>query len=230
VVQGDVFAGPWYGTGNIAQYYPHPRLQSALEPLKREPPVRAEVRVERGAPRLFINGKEVFPLLAWSNDLIEFAPDFTDAGIDIFHPHYNLADGWREDGRHDWSGFVNLLSHLLGINPRAYFLVRLGLFAPEWWKAKHPQELIGYAIEARRSAGRVWRGAASVFCLAGVATRYRGGAASLTALCGAQSPAQSRYRLPDSQRYLRGMALLRGALPARYQPPDATRVRWCSGC
>jgi hypothetical protein len=153
VVQGDVFAGPWYGTGNIARYYPHPRLRSALEPLKREPPVRAEVRVERGAPRLFINGKEVFPLLAWSNDLIEFAPDFTDAGIDIFHPHYNLADGWREDGKHDWSGFTNLLSHLLGINPRAYFLVRLGLFAPEWWKAKHPQELIGYAIEPDNRQG-----------------------------------------------------------------------------
>lgn len=146
VIQGDVFAGPWYGTGNIARYYPHPRVQSALQPLKREPPARAEVRVERGAPRLFLNGKEVFPLLAWSNDLIEFAPDFTFAGIDLFHPHYNLADGWREDGKHDWSGLVNLLSHLLAANPRAYFLIRLGLFAPEWWKAKHPQELIGYAV------------------------------------------------------------------------------------
>jgi len=153
VVQGDVFAGPWYGTGNIARYYPHPRLQGALEPLKREPPARAEVRVERGAPRLFINGREVFPLLAWSNDLIEFAHDFTHAGIDIFHPHYNLADGWREDGKHDWSGFVNLLSHLLGINRKAYFLIRLGVFAPEWWKAKHPQELVGYACELDEQQG-----------------------------------------------------------------------------
>ncbi len=152
-VQGDVFAGPWYGTGNIAQYYPHPRLQSALERLKREPPARAEVRVERGAPRLFINSREVFPLLAWSNDLIEFAPDFTHAGIYIFHPHYNLADGWREDGKHDWSGFTNLLSHLLGINPKAYFLVRLGVFAPDWWKARHPQELIGYACELDERQG-----------------------------------------------------------------------------
>lgn len=145
VIQGDVFAGPWYGTGNIARYYPYRQLQSALEPLKREPAVRAEVRVERGAPRLFLNGKEVFPLLAWSNDLMEFAPDFTFAGIDLFHPHYNLADGWREDGKHDWSGFANLLSHLLAVNPRAHFLVRLGLFAPEWWKAKHPNELLEYA-------------------------------------------------------------------------------------
>lgn len=146
VIQGDVFAGPWYGTGNIARYYPHPRVLEALEPLKREPPVRAEVRVRNGAPRLLLNGKEVFPLLAWSNDLIEFAPDFTFASIDLFHPHYNLADGWRENGKHDWSGFVNLLSHLLAANPRAYFLVRLGLFAPEWWKVKHPEELIGYAL------------------------------------------------------------------------------------
>ncbi|MEJ5252324.1 MAG: hypothetical protein HPY54_04730 [Chthonomonadetes bacterium] len=146
VEQGDVFSGPWYGTGNIAQYFPYARMQKALEPLEREPAARAEVRVERGAPRLFLNGREVFPLLAWSNDLIEFAPDFTYAGIELFHPHYNLADGWREDGKHDWSGFTNLLLHLLSINPKAYFLIRLGLFVPEWWKTKHPQELIGYAL------------------------------------------------------------------------------------
>jgi len=79
--------------------------------------------------------------------------DFTHAGIDIFHPHYNLADGWREDGKHDWSGFVNLLSHLLGINRKAYFLIRLGVFAPEWWKAKHPQELVGYACELDEQQG-----------------------------------------------------------------------------
>ncbi len=142
---GDVFAGPWYGTGNIAQYYPDPRWQKALDALKGEPPVRAEVRVERGAPRLFLNGREVFPLLAWSNDLSEFAPDFTFAGIDLFHPHYVLSSGWQEDGRYDWSGFTSQLTRLLSINPRAYFLVRLGLFAPEWWSARHPEELIAYA-------------------------------------------------------------------------------------
>ncbi len=143
---GDVFAGPWYGTGNLAEYYPNPGLQEVLEGLRREPPVRAEVRVERGAPRLYLNGREVFPLLAWSNDLAEFARDFTFAGIDLLHPHYSLEAGWRADGSYDWSGFVSALSLLLSLNPRAYFLVRLGLFAPAWWRSKHPDELIGYAV------------------------------------------------------------------------------------
>lgn len=146
VEQGDVYAGPWYGTGNLARYYPHAGMQEALRALQGEPPARAQVRVERGAPRLFLNGKEVFPLLAWSNDLIEFAPDFAWAGIELLHPHFNLADGWREDGTLDWSGFTHLLSHLLRAQPRAYFLIRLGLFAPGWWKARYPQELAQYAL------------------------------------------------------------------------------------
>jgi hypothetical protein len=35
-----------------------------IDRLKSEPAVVAKIRTERGAPRLFINGEETYPLLA----------------------------------------------------------------------------------------------------------------------------------------------------------------------
>lgn len=139
---GDVYAGPWYGTGNIAEYFPLPVPRELLARLRSEPPARAEVRSRRGAPRLFVNGQEVFPLFVWSNDLLEFAPDFAAFGLHQFHPFYNLAQGWRGPNEYDWSGFEALLTRLVHLDPKARFLVRLGLFAPGWWVEAHPAELI----------------------------------------------------------------------------------------
>jgi len=150
---GDVYRRPWYGTGNISKFYPLPEHWQVLRQLSKEPPAKAEVKTERGAPRLFVNGKEIFPLFAGSEDLLEFASDFAYAGIEVLHPLYNLSEGWLGPGKYDWKGFENLLSSLLIRHPRAFFLVRIGLFAPRWWCERYPQELVRYALPLDEQAG-----------------------------------------------------------------------------
>ncbi|MFZ5518760.1 MAG: hypothetical protein ACOY90_19175 [Candidatus Zhuqueibacterota bacterium] len=117
-----------------------------IEKLAGEAPAVAAVRVERGAPRLFLNGEEKYPLLAWSWSLKQAAPFFKQAGIDMLHPVLGLNSVWLSSGEYDWSRFDALFNDLLAIHPGAYFLPRVQLDAPEWWKANHPNEMIVPAV------------------------------------------------------------------------------------
>ncbi|MGB6647493.1 MAG: hypothetical protein WBG01_03020, partial [Bacteroidota bacterium] len=56
-----------------------------------------------GTPRLFVNGKEVYPLLAWSWLLEASAKYFKQAGIKILHPIIGLNAAWTEPDQYDWS-------------------------------------------------------------------------------------------------------------------------------
>ena len=113
-----------------------------IDKLANESPAFSEVKTEKGIPRLYANGREVYPLLAWSWNLAHSAPYFRDGGIDILHPVFGLNSAWFEPGEYQWEGFEKVLERLLSINPNAYFLPRVLLDVPEWWKRAHPEALV----------------------------------------------------------------------------------------
>ncbi|MFB6272027.1 MAG: hypothetical protein ABEL51_03930, partial [Salinibacter sp.] len=79
------------------------RALRALEGLKGEDPAQAEVRVEQGGPRLYLNGAEIYPFLALSRKLIPTTPVFEDAGIDLLQPFLGMQAGWKGPDEYDWS-------------------------------------------------------------------------------------------------------------------------------
>ena len=117
-------------------------LTSIGRNLTKDPPIQADVRVERGGPRLFVNNQETYPAFAWSWKLRDVAPDFRDAGIRILHPILQVTDGWRSDGTYDWSVFDEFLLTLIHLHPDAYIVPRLLLYMPDWWTERHPEELV----------------------------------------------------------------------------------------
>jgi hypothetical protein len=129
----------------LAQAPRRPKLEH-ITALAGEAPARAEVRVERGGPRLFLNGREEFPFFALSANLLATARGYRDSGTRFFQPLLGLDDGWTGPGEYDWSGVLVYLDRLLGLVPDAFFLPRLHLYAPAWWKEAHPDEIIGYAL------------------------------------------------------------------------------------
>jgi hypothetical protein len=117
-------------------------LASAFSRLRGEKPCQAEVRTERGGPRLYIHGHETYPFLALSAELLKTAAAYRDSGVSMFTPILGLNAGWRAPGTYDWSAFDLFFARLLAIHPPSYFLPRLHLNPPAWWKEKHPGELV----------------------------------------------------------------------------------------
>jgi hypothetical protein len=117
-----------------------------VEHLRGEPKAASAVRIERGGPRLFVNGKEEYPLLAGSSGLIHTIKSFKASGIKFFHPLISLENGWMGPGKYDWDPVDRYFAKLLSIVPDAFFLPRLHLYAPTWWKDAHPEELVQYGL------------------------------------------------------------------------------------
>ena len=129
------------GPADGAQDRDH-ELESAFSPLRGEKPCRSEIRSERGGPRLFINGRETYPFLALSDELLKTAAGYRDSGISMFTPILGLNAGWIAPGKYDWSAFDLFFARMLAIQGSSYFLPRLHLNPPAWWKEAHPGELV----------------------------------------------------------------------------------------
>jgi hypothetical protein len=134
----------YLSSGELANWPPDQggEVESAFAPLKNEKPCRAEIRSERGGPRLFINGRETFPLLALSAEVLKTAAAYRDSGINMFTPILGLNAAWIGPGKYDWSAFDLFFARMLAIHPAAFFLPRLHLNPPAWWKEQHPDEIV----------------------------------------------------------------------------------------
>ena len=121
-----------------------------LERLKSESVCRCEVRMERGGARLFLNGKEEYPLLAVSSSLLHTAPSYRRAGIKFLHPLIGLEDGWIGPQKYDWERFDKYFAKLLELVPDAFLLPRIHPYTPGWWNESHPDELVkcGLPVDA----------------------------------------------------------------------------------
>ncbi len=119
---------------------------SVVDRLRGEPACSASVRLDRGAIRLAVNGREELPLMAVSTNLLATARGYRAAGIRFLHPLLGLDDGWPEPNRFDWEPILGYLGRLLEIVPDAFFLPRVHLYPPGWWIEARPEELIGYAL------------------------------------------------------------------------------------
>lgn len=113
--------------------------------LQNEPPVHCAIRTERGAPRLFLNNQETYPLVAWSWGLEHSTPYFKQAGINTLQPVLGLNAAWETPETFDFSEYDTVFATLLRENPDAYFLPRVLLDVPEWWKDQHPNECVKLA-------------------------------------------------------------------------------------
>lgn len=113
-----------------------------IEQLQNEPRVQCVIRTERGAPRLFVNNEETYPLVAWSWGLVHSTPYFKQAGINMLQPVFGLNAAWEDPNTFDFTEYNTVFANLLREHPDAYFLPRILLDVPEWWKDKYPNELV----------------------------------------------------------------------------------------
>ncbi|MBT3344051.1 MAG: hypothetical protein HN712_27700 [Gemmatimonadetes bacterium] len=115
---------------------------AAIQKLADESPVQAQIRDERGAPRLFIDGQETYPLVAWSWSLRQATPWFRRAGVTMLQPVFGLNAAWPNPDTYDWREYEGVMASLLELHPDAYFLPRVLLDVPGWWRDRYPDELV----------------------------------------------------------------------------------------
>lgn len=136
-------------------------------------PLTAVVQPWQGTPTLHVNGKPVFTNLyysAYNSDRLFkfFVRDFTEVGYDYFILTITTPLGrgvasswWTGPGQYDFSVIDGPVKKFLAANPRAKILLSLGVDAPAWWAAKHPEELVRYEGESpsyiSSPASALWR-------------------------------------------------------------------------
>jgi hypothetical protein len=131
--------------------------RQALEALRGEAPCRAEVRSERGGPRLFVNGEEKLPVWGLSISLLETLENFQGMGMQLLQPQMGMASAWTGPGQYDFTGLETYLGKVLALAPDAYFFPRVQLLTPPWWKEAHPDETRKFGADVPPRFWDGWR-------------------------------------------------------------------------
>ncbi len=129
-------------------------LRAALDALRDEAPCRSEVRVERGGPRLFVNGAERVPFWGLSTALLTGPlATFSGMGIQLIQPNLGMTDSWTGPGQYDFTALEDYMARLLVRAPDAFLFPRMHLITPIWWKDSHPDEI---GVLGMGDPGRTW--------------------------------------------------------------------------
>ena len=115
----------------------------------------SKVEEYNGTPTLMIDGEPYGSFFYLRPDLDVYLS--TDAETRIYKSNLDLyityggslykggANGsnpiWREDGTIDYDAFDSTVFDTLAANGNAYVMVNIGMFAPEWWLASHPDDV-----------------------------------------------------------------------------------------
>ncbi len=100
----------------------------------------SEVRLHKGIPALFVNGRLTSQVLGapYRTTEADFK-DFLDAGISIFSIY--LRFDWTGPEQYDFTKVDDKLAFFLKLAPDALFLPRILLTPGEWWCKEFPDEI-----------------------------------------------------------------------------------------
>lgn len=124
-----------------------------LESTKETEDLVSEVKTINGSPTLTINGKPYSPILYLRPDLNVYRQ--TDAEDRISNSTYELymtyqgclgKNGqdilYQRDGSLDYDAFDDAIISMVNASGNGFVLVNFGMFAPNWWKAEHLDDLV----------------------------------------------------------------------------------------
>ena len=124
----------------------------------------AEVKKEGGYPTLYIDGKQVNPLIYALSDVPLGEPDgkcaqrniplFHEAGIDLVSVCTQIDLDWKENGEYTAEHQIKCIREITKANKDAKILFRLNITPPYWWMRKYPEELIKYYDAESADTGR----------------------------------------------------------------------------
>jgi hypothetical protein len=109
--------------------------------------IKSEIRVYKGAPRLFVNDKLTMPSAYFMGGLgipvqQEMIKNLSAQGIHIITAPIDV--GWYPVGTDEDKRFKNVTQEtnaLINADKQALLMPRLGLNAPDWWCKEHPDQL-----------------------------------------------------------------------------------------
>jgi len=146
----------------------------------------AEIRPHHGSPALFLDGRPVFPAIAWTSaprpegwDFAAQAKANAETGIHIYAFDVGSGVEWSgpgpgRSGDRDFSTVEARFGRVLEADPQALFHLRIQLEIGhgDWWQRAHPDEL-EILDDGRRNgmsfASPVWRAEAKAFLQAYIA-------------------------------------------------------------
>ena len=96
----------------------------------------AEMRPTPVGPRLFLDGKLRFPVIACVPR--NSGPDPMDTGFRLLFP---MGQWWLDEGKFDFTAFDIAMEQAQSLYPEARFLVQVACYPPPAWEQKHPQEM-----------------------------------------------------------------------------------------